>query len=108
MVDDHYLNFFSGKFGVSAAFALVYLYTAEIFPTMIRATVVGMCSMFARVGGILAPQVALYLPVVTGSVQVITVTFFEHISGQSRKWLVSKSFLVTSLGSRVNIFMMLR
>lgn len=59
----------AGKFGASAAFALVYLYTAEIFPTLVRATVVGLCSMFARVGGILAPQVALYLPVVTGSTQ---------------------------------------
>ena len=60
---------FAGKFGASAAFALVYLYTAEIFPTLIRATVVGICSMFARVGGILAPQVAIYLPIVTLSVQ---------------------------------------
>ena len=63
------IKLFAGKFGASAAFALVYLYTAEIFPTQIRATVVGICSMFARVGGILAPQVAIYLPTVTLSVQ---------------------------------------
>ena len=58
-----------GKFGASAAFALVYLYTAEIFPTPIRASVLGICSMFAKLGGILAPQVAIYLPIVTKSVQ---------------------------------------
>ena len=59
------LNFcVAGKFGASAAFTLIYLYTAEMFPTTVRATALGVCSMGARVGGILAPQVVLYLPTV--------------------------------------------
>lgn len=54
-----------GKFGDAAAFALIFLYTAELFPTKIRSSVVGFCSMAARIGGIIAPQVVLYLPTVT-------------------------------------------
>ena len=38
----------SGKFGVAAAFAMVYLYTAELYPTSIRGTAVGACSTVAR------------------------------------------------------------
>ena len=38
----------SGKFGVAAAFAIVYLYTAELYPTAIRGTAVGACSAVAR------------------------------------------------------------
>ena len=49
---------FSGKFGASGAFAIVYLYTAELFPTSIRSTATGLCSMMARIGGIAAPQVS--------------------------------------------------
>lgn len=44
-----------GKFGASASFAIVYLYTAELYPTSIRNTAVGMASMIARIGGIAAP-----------------------------------------------------
>ena len=47
-----------GKFGSSAAFAIVFLYTAELFPTSMRNSAVGMCSTLARFGGILAPSVA--------------------------------------------------
>ena len=46
-----------GKFGATAAFNVAYLYTAEMYPTQIRSTAVGMCSMMSRIGGILAPQV---------------------------------------------------
>ena len=53
-----------GKFGASASFSIVYLYTAELFPTVVRSTAVGLCSMMARIGGISAPQVAIYLPTV--------------------------------------------
>ena len=38
----------TGKFGVAAAFAMVYLYTAELYPTAIRGTAVGACSTVAR------------------------------------------------------------
>ena len=41
------------------------MYAAELFPTKVRNTAVGMCSMSARVGGVLASQVVHYLPTVT-------------------------------------------
>ncbi|XP_026203892.1 solute carrier family 22 member 6-B [Anabas testudineus] len=44
-----------GKFGITASFAVIYVYTAEIFPTVLRQTGIGMSSMFARMGGVLAP-----------------------------------------------------
>uniref|UniRef100_A0A7N9AM88 Solute carrier family 22 member 13-like n=1 Tax=Mastacembelus armatus TaxID=205130 RepID=A0A7N9AM88_9TELE len=44
-----------GKFGITASFAVIYVYTAEIFPTVLRQTGIGISSMFARMGGVLAP-----------------------------------------------------
>ena len=53
----------AGKFGASASFSIVYLYTAELYPTSIRNTAVGTASMVARIGGIAAPLLAgLKLP----------------------------------------------
>ncbi|XP_038156291.1 solute carrier family 22 member 13 [Cyprinodon tularosa] len=46
-----------GKFGITASFAVIYVYTAEIFPTVVRQTGIGMSSMFARMGGVLAPAI---------------------------------------------------
>ena len=46
-----------GKFGASAAFAMTYLYTAELYHTEVRTTAIGLCSMMSRIGGIAAPQV---------------------------------------------------
>uniref|UniRef100_A0A8C8GX25 Major facilitator superfamily (MFS) profile domain-containing protein n=1 Tax=Oncorhynchus tshawytscha TaxID=74940 RepID=A0A8C8GX25_ONCTS len=46
-----------GKFGITASFAVIYVYTAEIFPTVLRQTGIGVSSMFARVGGVLAPLI---------------------------------------------------
>ena len=49
-------QFFSlvGKFIASANFAIIYVYTAELFPTIIRNSAIGACSCVARVGAILA------------------------------------------------------
>ena len=41
-----------GKFGASAAFAIVYLYTAELFPTCIRNQSVGFCAFMAKIGAV--------------------------------------------------------
>ncbi|XP_070532067.1 organic cation transporter protein-like [Ptychodera flava] len=43
------------KFSVTCSFGMVYVFSAELFPTPLRSTGVGMCSMCARIGGILAP-----------------------------------------------------
>ena len=46
-----------GKFGASASFSIIYMYTAELYPTEIRGTAMGLCSVLGRVGSIAAPQV---------------------------------------------------
>jgi len=51
-----------GKFCASAAFNITYMYTAELFPTNIRNSAIGICSTMARFGGIAAPWIAVYLP----------------------------------------------
>ncbi|KAK3271551.1 hypothetical protein CYMTET_20110 [Cymbomonas tetramitiformis] len=48
---------FAGKLGAAGAFALIFGYTTEIFPTSTRSAALGACSLAARVGGIAAPQI---------------------------------------------------
>ncbi|CAL8315157.1 unnamed protein product [Merluccius merluccius] len=48
-----------GKFGVTASLSVIYIYSAEVFPTVIRQNGIGMGSMCARAGGVLAPVVYL-------------------------------------------------
>jgi len=47
-----------GKMGASAGFAVVFVYTAELFHTSVRNSAVGLCSMVARIGALLAPTIA--------------------------------------------------
>ena len=56
-----------GKCNISGSFSLIYVYTVEIFPTVLRISGLGLCSVFARVGGMTAPYllqlVCLYVDV---------------------------------------------
>lgn len=51
------LSVMAGKFGISSSFAILYVYSAELIPTVVRNFAMGTCSMTARIGGILAPLV---------------------------------------------------
>uniref|UniRef100_K1R4W8 Organic cation transporter protein n=1 Tax=Magallana gigas TaxID=29159 RepID=K1R4W8_MAGGI len=44
-----------GKYGITGAFSSVFLYTSELYPTNLRNSGYGYASVFARVGGVLAP-----------------------------------------------------
>lgn len=45
------------KLGITAAFAIVYLITSEIFPTVFRGTTFGITNFIGRLGGVFAPLV---------------------------------------------------
>ena len=48
-----------GRFCIFASFAVLYVYSAELFPTVVRNAGLGMSSLSARVGGIVAPFIVL-------------------------------------------------
>nr|CBN81997.1 Solute carrier family 22 member 13 [Dicentrarchus labrax] len=48
-----------GKFAATASFSTAYVYTAELYPTILRHNGVGFNSMCARAAGILAPLIRL-------------------------------------------------
>ena len=44
---------------IAVGFAIIYPFAAELFPTVVRSLVMGLCSTGARIGGIIAPMVIL-------------------------------------------------
>ncbi|XP_022103973.1 organic cation transporter protein-like [Acanthaster planci] len=48
-----------GKFSVTGAFNHIYIYSCEIYPTVVRSIGMGMSSMVGRVSGILCPIILL-------------------------------------------------
>uniref|UniRef100_A0A8D0DX27 Solute carrier family 22 member 4 n=1 Tax=Salvator merianae TaxID=96440 RepID=A0A8D0DX27_SALMN len=67
-----------GKFGITSAFSMLYVFTAELYPTAVRNMAVGATSMASRVGSIIAPFFVFfdaydkYLPyILMGSLTVL-------------------------------------
>lgn len=52
-----------GKFFIAGSFAIIYNYTAELFPTVVRNTALGVGSMCARLSGALTPLISLLVSV---------------------------------------------
>lgn len=48
-----------GKFALAGSFAIIYNYTAELFPTVVRSTAVGIGGMCARLSGAITPLLIL-------------------------------------------------
>uniref|UniRef100_A0A3B5LAL8 Major facilitator superfamily (MFS) profile domain-containing protein n=1 Tax=Xiphophorus couchianus TaxID=32473 RepID=A0A3B5LAL8_9TELE len=69
-----------GKFAVSTAFAVVYAYTAELYPTVLRNTAVGACSTASRIGSIVAPYF-IYLRTYSVSLPYIVVGSLTALTG---------------------------
>ena len=46
-----------GKFFETGSFGIIYVYAAELYPTVLRSTGMGLSSVMGRVGSILAPVV---------------------------------------------------
>ncbi|XP_056140270.1 organic cation/carnitine transporter 2 [Lampris incognitus] len=69
-----------GKFGVTTAFAIIYAYSAELYPTVLRNTAVGACSMASRVGSISAPYF-IYLRSYSVSLPYILIGSLTALSG---------------------------
>ena len=49
---------FAGKFAITSAFSVVYIWAADLFPTDIRVSGMGACTAVARVGALIAAYVA--------------------------------------------------
>jgi len=48
-----------GKLSLAASFAVVYIHSSEIFPTTLRPSAMGLVTVGARMGGILAPFIVM-------------------------------------------------
>ena len=49
----------AGRFCISASYAVLYVYSAELFPTVVRNAGMAVSSLSARVGGMIAPFIVL-------------------------------------------------
>ncbi|XP_038564889.1 solute carrier family 22 member 5-like isoform X1 [Micropterus salmoides] len=68
-----------GKFGITTGTALMFAYTAELYPTVLRNTATGTCTTVSRVGSCISPfllQLSIYfkyLPYITlGTLAVVS------------------------------------
>ena len=75
-----------GKFCITFAFAAIYIYTCEWFPTTIRNLGLGLCSLCGRIGSALAP---IIISLVRHNNSFHSVSWFTH-RGRVTKNGVSK------------------
>jgi MFS family permease len=67
-----------GKFFIAGSFAIVFNYTAELFPTVVRNTAIGIGSMGARLSGALTPLITLLVCLSTNYYEVTSELVLFH------------------------------
>ncbi|XP_060072921.1 organic cation transporter protein-like isoform X4 [Ylistrum balloti] len=93
-----------GKVGVSAAFAVIYVWSAELYPTVVRNAGMGASSSCARVGGMIAPYIADLNKVIDGdlgrAVPLVVFGTMSVVAGILSLWLpeTNKKDLPETLG----------
>ncbi|CAK8672379.1 unnamed protein product [Clavelina lepadiformis] len=71
-----------GKFGTTASFSCIYLYTAELYPTPLRGNGVGICSGWARIGGMVSLLIIM-LGDISQNLPFIVFGFIAALAGVS-------------------------
>lgn len=66
-----------GKLGVTTAFFVIYLITLEVFPTAIRASMLGLCSTGARIGSMSSSYIGKLVRQYTASFIISLELLFE-------------------------------
>lgn len=59
LVSVQLMLYMCGKLAITASFTVLYVFTAELFPTNARHSMIGVCSTIGRMGSALAPQTPL-------------------------------------------------
>uniref|UniRef100_A0A3P8VYW1 Solute carrier family 22 member 5-like n=1 Tax=Cynoglossus semilaevis TaxID=244447 RepID=A0A3P8VYW1_CYNSE len=118
-----------GKFAVSTAYAFVYAYTAELYPTVLRNTAIGACSTASRIGSIIAPYfiylrrywtslpyilmgsltavtglLSLLLPESFGRPLPDTMAQMQHFPGDKMKGKEEEQFLLLEFQHQIGLF----
>lgn len=80
--------------GVTASFGVIYIYSAEMLPTLIRSGGVGSMSTFARIGALVAP----FVPLLVFIHESFPMFLFGLVSGIAGMLIF---FLPETLGSKL-------
>lgn len=70
-----------GKGLIVSSFAVIYLYTVEIFPTVLRGTGLGYCEISSKIGSLIAPQILLLGPKTSVAVPISLMGTLCVVSG---------------------------
>lgn len=81
----------AGRFGITSVYAIMTLHTAELFPTEIRNSALGISSTFAHIGSIFAPYIvdilgktAWYIPTTICGVTVLFAGFLTLLQPETK------------------------
>jgi len=71
----------AGKACIQGAFNILYIFTSELYPTVIRNTAVGTCSMVARIGAGASGYIAILSEVTLPTVPMAIFCIFSLFAG---------------------------